>query len=173
MIVDTLAARLHHSINHYREYHRYERGYGRRARIRLVKKLTRLTEPESYIRYEQMFQAGVASLDRVQRFLDTAVHVISRIELPLHFAFSLLLTTGLKIVSATLAFVLVVAIWNTLTGPGFGSVWSTLFEYLLTLRGVSIVVNSRWYFAYLVIVGFVFFRQIVDRLQEKRRADRW
>ena len=91
MIVDTLAARLHHSINHYREYHRYEREYGRRARIRLVKKLTRLTEPESYIRYEQMFQAGVASLDRLQRFLDTAVHVISRIEMPLNFAFSLLL----------------------------------------------------------------------------------
>ena len=138
-----------------------------------MKKLTRLTEPESYIRYEQMFQAGVASLDRLQRFLDTAVHVISRIEMPLNFAFSLLLTTSLKIVSATLAFVLVVAIWNTLTGPGFGSVWSTLFEYLLTLRGVSIVVNSRWYLAYLIIVGFVFFRQIVDRLQEKRRADRW
>jgi ubiquinone biosynthesis protein len=173
MIVDTLAARLYPQINHYEEYHRYERELGRRARMRLLEKVTRLHEPESYIRYEQMFQAAVASLDRLQRFLDTAVHAISRLERPLNFALSLLLRTTLKVVITTAVFVLTVAIWQTLSGSGSGSVWSTLSEYLLTLRGISTVANSRWYFGYLVIVGVVFFRQVIERLQEKRHADRW
>jgi ubiquinone biosynthesis protein len=169
MLVDTLAARLYPHINHYEEYHRYEKELGKRTRKRLIKKVKELKQPEAYIRYEQIFQAGMASIQRLQRFLDTAAHLITRIELPIHFAIALALSTGLKIILTTFGFVLAVAVWATVTQLGQGSWSSRLFEYLFTLKGLTTVVTSGWYFAFLGITVAVALRRVLERLKAKRR----
>ena len=168
MLVDTLAARLYPRINHYREYHKYEKELGRRTRKRLIKKLSRLMEPESYIRYDNVFQAAMASLERLQGYLDTAAHAISRLEAPIHFAIALTIRTSLHVLLTTISLVLGVTVWTVATELGRVSPWPIISEYLFSWKGLTTVVTSRWYFAYLGVVAAVSLRKILERLQAKR-----
>jgi len=71
MLADTVAARLDHTIDPYKEYRRYERGAGRRTRRRLAAKVEKtLFSSRTYIRLEQAFDAGFSFVYRAQRLLD-------------------------------------------------------------------------------------------------------
>ena len=71
MLSDTIAARLDHDQDPYKEFRHYEKGAGKRAKKRIGKRLHRLLGPSKYIRIENGIEAGLKSLYQVQRTLDS------------------------------------------------------------------------------------------------------
>ncbi|HEV7767526.1 MAG TPA: AarF/UbiB family protein [Thermoanaerobaculia bacterium] len=71
MLSDTIAARLDHDQDPYKEFRHYEKGAGKRAKKRIIKRLHRLLGPSKYIRIENGIEAGLKSLYQVQRTLDS------------------------------------------------------------------------------------------------------
>ncbi len=75
MLADTLAARLDHDQDPYGEYRHYERGAGKRAKRRVVKRLRRLFGPGKWVRLEQGIESGVKLFYGVQRTVDSLASI--------------------------------------------------------------------------------------------------
>lgn len=71
MLTDTIAARLDHRQDPYREFRRYERGAGWRAKKRLIRRIHRLLGPGKYIRLEQGLDATLKFFYQLQRTVDS------------------------------------------------------------------------------------------------------
>jgi len=71
MLSDTIAARLDNDQDPYREFRHYEKGAGRRAKKRVVKRLHRLLGPSKYIRIEQGVESVLKIAYQLQRGLDS------------------------------------------------------------------------------------------------------
>lgn len=75
MLADTIAARLDHQLDPYREYRFYEKGAGRRASRRTKKRLRRLTGPGKGIRVEQGLESVLTAIYQVQRLLQSVASI--------------------------------------------------------------------------------------------------
>jgi ubiquinone biosynthesis protein len=71
MLSDTIAARLDHDQDPYKEFRHYEKGAGKRAKKRIIKRLRRLLGPSKYIRIENGIEASLKSFYQIQRTLDS------------------------------------------------------------------------------------------------------
>ncbi len=75
MLADTIAARLDHDIDPYREYRFYEKGAGKRARKRLHKRLRRLSGRGKFVRLEQGVESALNLVYQVQRGLSSLASI--------------------------------------------------------------------------------------------------
>jgi uncharacterized membrane protein len=71
MLADTIAARLDNDQDPYEEFRHYEKGAGRRARKRTVKRMRRLFGPGKWTRMENGIEAGLKFMYQVQKVLDS------------------------------------------------------------------------------------------------------
>lgn len=71
MLVDTLALRLDHKIDQYKEFKRYLKGAGRRARKRLCRKGREIFNVRSYVEAEDLFDGGRSFLYQLKRTVDS------------------------------------------------------------------------------------------------------
>jgi predicted unusual protein kinase regulating ubiquinone biosynthesis (AarF/ABC1/UbiB family) len=81
MLADTIAARLDHDQNSYKEFRYYERGAGLRAKRRLRKRLRMLCSPRKFTRLEQGFDSGIKFFYRVQKTLESlnSINIVPQI----------------------------------------------------------------------------------------------
>jgi len=75
MLADTIAGRLDHDQDPYKEYRHYEKGAGRRARKRFMRRLRRVCGPSKWIRLEQGVESGLKLFHRVQQQLDSLAFI--------------------------------------------------------------------------------------------------
>lgn len=71
MLVDTLALRLDHTIDQYKEFKRYLKGAGRRARKRLCRKGREVFKLRSFVEAEDLFDGGRSFLYQLKRTVDS------------------------------------------------------------------------------------------------------
>lgn len=110
MISDTLCARLHPKINHYREFRTYQKNADKRARKRLMKRFRRF-EQTRWQRTEQIANAVLTAAYRAQRFLDTPILAYAKmLSKSAHFFFVLLKSSALGTIMGALALTL----WRSL-----------------------------------------------------------
>jgi ubiquinone biosynthesis protein len=92
LLTDTIAARLDHDQDTYREFRHYEKGAGRRAKKRILKRLHRLAGPSKFIRIEQGIESGINFFFQLQKPIDSLASIrIGAIVATLAYFFSLLL----------------------------------------------------------------------------------
>lgn len=75
MLADTIAARLDHDLDPYKEYRYYAKGAGKRARRRIKRRLRRILGPSKYIRVEQGIESALTAVYRVQRALQSIAYI--------------------------------------------------------------------------------------------------
>lgn len=75
LLADTLAARLDHDQDPYEEYRHYEKGAGKRAKRRVVRRLRHLCGPGKFVRLENGIESGVKLFYRVQRAVDSLTSI--------------------------------------------------------------------------------------------------
>jgi len=71
MLTDTIAGRLDHDQDPYREFRHYEKGAGKRAQKRLVKRVENLFGPSKFIRLEQGVETVLQTAFQVQRLVNS------------------------------------------------------------------------------------------------------
>ncbi len=71
MLVDTLALRLDKKVDQYKEFKRYLKGAGDRARKRLVKKANELLKARTCVEVEDLFDAGRGFIYQMKRTVDS------------------------------------------------------------------------------------------------------
>jgi predicted unusual protein kinase regulating ubiquinone biosynthesis (AarF/ABC1/UbiB family) len=78
MLADTIAARLDHDQDPYKEFRYYEKGAGRRAKKRAFRRVRRLTGPAKFLRIESAIESALKTVYRVQRAVDsiTSINII-------------------------------------------------------------------------------------------------
>ncbi|HYL05364.1 MAG TPA: AarF/UbiB family protein [Thermoanaerobaculia bacterium] len=75
MLSDTIAARLDHDQDPYREFRHYEKGAGKRAKKRAGKRLHRLLGPSKYVRLEQGIESLLKLVYQVQRTVESLTSI--------------------------------------------------------------------------------------------------
>jgi ubiquinone biosynthesis protein len=71
MLTDTIAGRLDHDQDPYREFRHYEKGAGKRAKKRVVKRVQNLFGPSKFIRLEQGVETVLQTAFQVQRLINS------------------------------------------------------------------------------------------------------
>jgi ubiquinone biosynthesis protein len=71
MLTDTIAGRLDHDQDPYREFRHYEKGAGKRAKKRVVKRVENLFGPSKFIRLEQGVETVLQTAFQVQRLVNS------------------------------------------------------------------------------------------------------
>ena len=108
MLADTIAARLDHDLDPYREYRFYEKGAGKRAKKRLRKRLRRLARPGKFTRLEQGFESALKAVYQFQKTLDSLASIrflplIGKAATSALAAVGFLVKTSVLLVAATVA----------------------------------------------------------------------
>jgi hypothetical protein len=75
MLADTIAGRLDHDTDPYREYRHYEKGAGRRARKRVFRLGRRLLSVSKYTRIEQGIESGLTAIYRMERVIQSIAYI--------------------------------------------------------------------------------------------------
>jgi ubiquinone biosynthesis protein len=75
MLTDTIAIRLDHHQDAYREFRYYEKGAGRRAKKRVTKRLHRLAAPRSFIGIEHGIESALKLVYQVERTVDSLASI--------------------------------------------------------------------------------------------------
>lgn len=71
MLTDTIASRLDHDLDPYREFRRYEKAAGRRAKKHVRKRLCQLSGPSKFIRIQYGIESAIKLVYHVQRLVDS------------------------------------------------------------------------------------------------------
>lgn len=75
MLADTIAARLDHDLDPYKEYRFYQKGAGKRAARRTKKRVRRLLGPSKFTRIEQGIESSLTAIYRIQRALHSIAYI--------------------------------------------------------------------------------------------------
>lgn len=95
MLTDTIAIRLDPDQDAYREFRYYEKGAGKRAKKRVIKRLRRLTAPRSFIGIEHGVESTLKLIYLVQRAVESLATIrIQDILTKLNHFFRLFLRQG-------------------------------------------------------------------------------
>jgi ubiquinone biosynthesis protein len=91
MLTDTISVRLDHDQDPYREFRFYEKGAGKRAKKRLLKRLHRLARPRKFIGIENTLESGIKFIYRLQQTVDSLASIrIGAIIAKIDYFFSLM-----------------------------------------------------------------------------------
>lgn len=159
MLVDTLALRLDHSIDQYKEFSKYLEGAGERTRKRLRKKIRELFKPAGIVDAEELFDAGRNFIYRLKRSADTSILATASL-------------VGKAAYVAALGFQFVMV--TTVVAVLFGMVIS--YQYMdagipLTMWGITMDIATNTYFHIIVIVlALAIGRRVIYRLRDKEGA---
>jgi len=75
MLADTIAGRLDHDMDPYKEYRHYAKGAGRRARKRFYRRLRGIFNVTKFTRLEQGLESGLKLFYRVQQQLESLAFI--------------------------------------------------------------------------------------------------
>jgi ubiquinone biosynthesis protein len=187
MIADTVAARLDSDIDPYREYRRYEKGRGKRARKRLGRRIEKaLLGPRVFNRLEQIYEAGTSVFFRVQRFLDTPFLNWAAVIGKAAYGVKLLLNLLGAVLFSSAALTLILAVYLRLTGHAVdvtlppGTTWpagtnpetSCSMGHTVYLRVIFVcVLNNPWYQAAMLLAALSAVRRLIYRLRGLNEDD--
>lgn len=176
MLSDSLAARLHPTIDHYREYRRYARGADRRAKKRLEKKI-RLSASTKWRQAELLFDGAYRFIFLLQRRLDTPFFHFSRMITKASYVSMILIKTTLSFLVAIMA---LLAAWLSLdalsAAEGHWNGWRVIRDFLFVSpyneKAVGLQGNllqlfaDQWWYAALVLLMLIFIaRRVLRRLR--------
>ncbi len=162
LLYETVAARLFHRINAYREHHKYNLQAGRRARKRLVREARRRLhkgiDQRWFLRIEQFRAMSNRGLYLLQRLLDST---------PLRFG--LLVGKAVYAVTQVTRVVLVITI-TTLTLAGALELyhWSDPEPGRMTIiTAVGVIMTYRSWEAFVLITSVLMLRRMVFRFLDR------
>lgn len=161
MLADTLAARLDPDQDPYSEYRHYERGAGRRARRRLLKRLRRLCGPGKFVRFEQGLESGLKFFYRIQRSVDSlaSIGIIPLIGKAAETA-SLVIRLLFNMAGFAAAWATVILVNRVLThAPANTRVFLDIWKY--------VVLDNGYYQVLMLIPIVITARRIVIRLRDQ------
>lgn len=166
MLSDTIALRLDHDQDPYQEFRYYERGAGRRAKKRVIKRLRRLCNPGKYIRIENGIEAGLKFFYQVQRALDslTTIGIVPLIGKAAQTILLILRTIGLVVGIATLwvgAIFLSQLVGSWFGGPKPQSLLTILIATLMDYKFETVA----------VLVALSAVRRVLARLKDRDHRD--
>ncbi|MBV8518377.1 MAG: AarF/ABC1/UbiB kinase family protein [Acidobacteria bacterium] len=165
MLADTIAARLDHDQNPYKEFRYYERGAGRRAKRRLHKRLRQFCSPRIFTRLEQGFDSGVKLLYRVQKTVESlsSINIVPLVSKAAETAKLIIQWVASAVtIATTAALVMVVAQFMSYYG-GFGDSPRTFLQDFFSVLG-----NGLFQLVVLAI-GAVLMRRFYYRMNDRDR----
>lgn len=164
LLYETVAARLFHRINAYREHHKYNLKAGRRARKRLRREARKTIrqggDERLYLRIEQLRAMGNRSLYLFQRFLDAPPFRFGALIGKAVYAASEVTRAVLTLSATTLVMATTVELYGWLR-PGDGT-----FEIV---RGIRVVVSHALWHAFAVIALALMLRRMVYRFLDREQ----
>ena len=116
MLVDTLALRLDGKVDQYKEYAKYEKGAGRRARKRLAKRSRRLFQNTIFLDVEELIYTVRAVIQQVRRTADSATAATTSLMSKASFVFSCVIQSTLVFTVTLVAGVVSLGTMYTFTG---------------------------------------------------------
>jgi ubiquinone biosynthesis protein len=161
MLADTIALRLDPSIDHYREYRKYLKGAGRRARKRLRKRLQDTFSDTEMVSWEQALQTFSGLMYRLQRNVDSTFVQYAKLQGKAAFGLTTVFSSILFGVVATGIILIGVGTYNHLVpGAAPKGPWDGFVEYVLP---------SGIYQGFLALVFLATVRRLLFRLGDKDR----
>jgi ubiquinone biosynthesis protein len=160
LLADTIALRLDKSIDHYEEYRKYMKGAGRRAKKRMIKRLSQLFDDSEFQEYEHMMEAVPAAFFRLQRILDSSYFTFGRLEGKGAY--------GFMVTIRSLGFLLL----GTVGAVGAVSLYERVFLGVEEVDAVAVLVErvlpSGWYLAFVVYGFYSATRRLMYRLRARQ-----
>ncbi|HEV8663723.1 MAG TPA: hypothetical protein VGT06_11375, partial [Candidatus Methylomirabilis sp.] len=161
MLADTIALRLDPTIDHYREYRKYLRGAGKRARKRLRKRLQDTFSDTEMISWEQALQTFSGLMYRLQRNVDSTFVQYAKLQGKAAFGLTTVFGGVLFSVVATGVILIGVGTYTHLVpGATPRGPWEALIEHVLP---------SGFFQAFLALVFLATTRRLLFRLGDKDR----
>jgi predicted unusual protein kinase regulating ubiquinone biosynthesis (AarF/ABC1/UbiB family) len=161
MLADTVALRLDGSIDHYKEYRKYLKGAGRRARQRLKKDLREAFGDTEMVQWEHALHAVSGIVYRLQRSLDSAFFNYAKLQSKTAYSVSTIFRALLFTFFSTGALLVVVGAYQQLVlGTPLRDPWQVLLEHLMP---------SVYYQIFVAIIFFVTARKLLFRLGDRER----
>jgi ubiquinone biosynthesis protein len=157
LLADTVALRLDRDINHYKEYHRYLRDAGKRAKRRLRRRLRQGLRNQDFVELEQVTEAGSALFYRIRRFLDAGLFNYAKLQSKAAYGLSVVLKTTFLMAVVTAGAGLVLSIVRARLGQPVAG--------LSELAGE--VMASPWYLVFAGAVVYVTARRLLYRLKDR------
>jgi ubiquinone biosynthesis protein len=163
MLADTIAARLDHDHDPYKEFRYYERGAGLRAKRRLRKRLRMLCSPRVFTRIEQGFDSGIKLLYRTQKTIESlnSINIVPLIgkaaEAAKQFVQWLVIVGGI----ATAASLGAITVQYIAYRAGFGDAPRTF-----TQNFVSVLQNGPYQLVALGVAG-IMLRRVYYRMNDR------
>lgn len=164
MLADSLAAKLYHRLDHYKEFRRYQRKAGIRAGQRLQAQLERLGRPEVMVHLEQMYHGVSNGLFRLQRLIDTAEHQFTRQSGNVAY----IISTSLRMFYWQLVITLLWASYAlakmVLASKEDRGLLPLLTDQMSSLANWTEILTNPWYLAAMLLVVLVAMRRILYRM---------
>ena len=172
MLADSLAARLNPTIDHYREYRRYERGAEKRVKKRFIKKVRRNLY-RGWSQLDQLHEIANALIFRTQRFLDTPLPSVTKLVGKAAYSVGVLVKTIFSFVVALYALIFTWMSLDTLSERGDG--WRALRDFLfgkaygaegggLWSSLSQLFAEKWWYQALVFLISVLIARRVLHRL---------
>ena len=160
LLADTIALRLDKSIDHYEEYRKYMKGAGRRAKKRMIRRLSQLFDDKEFPEYEHMMESIPAAFFRLQRILDSSYFTFGRLEGKGSY--------GFMVTIRALGFLILA----TAGAVGAVSLYELAFLGVQRVDGIAVLVNkvlpSGWYLAFVLFVFYSATRRLMYRLRARQ-----
>jgi len=160
MLADTIAGRLDHDTDPYREFRHYDKGAGRRAKKRVHKHLRRLLGPSKWVRVEQGIDSALKFAYQIQRTLDSLASI--RI-LPL---IGKLANAVVEVVRGVIVAASIAVVWTVLLQ--ISDAWSSpVQEPFMDILLTRVLSNSRYWYVVLLPILVIHARRIKSRIQDR------
>jgi len=181
LLADTIAARLDHDIDHYKEYRRYEKGAGRRAKKRLWRRFLDFLKPNTWVRVEQVVDGAIDFGFRVQKILDSRpVLKFAQVIAKAAYAVKVAVTTMFILVSAVILVEVPIAtfrssreLYQAFEGkprPSLFALGKWLWDFDLLKLLIEVfrsVTENAFFVIFALIVVLVNIRRIQFRLRDR------
>jgi hypothetical protein len=160
LLADTIALRLDKSIDHYEEYRKYRKGAGRRAKRRMIRRLSQIFDDQEFPDYEHLMESIPKGFFRLQRILDASYYTFGRLEGKGAYGFMVVIRAlGLLLVA-------------TAGAVGAVSLYELAFRGVERVDGVAVladkVLPSGWYLAFVLAVIYSATRRLMYRLRARQ-----
>jgi hypothetical protein len=161
MLADTVALRLDGSIDHYKEYRKYLKGAGRRARQRLKKDLRSTFGDSEMVQWEHALHAVTGIVYRLQRSLDSAFFNYAKLQSKTAYSVSTIFRALVFTFFSSGVLVIAVGSYHQLVlGEDLRDPWQVLLEHLLP---------NIYYQVFVALIFFVTARKLLFRLGDRER----
>ncbi|HVS66879.1 MAG TPA: AarF/UbiB family protein [Thermoanaerobaculia bacterium] len=160
LLADTIALRLDKTIDHYEEYREYMKGAGRRAKKRMIRRLSEMFDDTEFLEYEHMMEAIPAAFFRLHRILDSSYFTFGRLEGKGSFGFMVLMRA------------LGVLLLATAGAVGAVSLYQGVVLDVDRVDGVAVLIDevlpSVWYLIFVLFIFYSSARKLMYRLRARQ-----